>query len=100
MNQQTEHETLQINPIFTGLTRPPMIMGVTADYLSICFMIAVSAFIAANSIKYLLIYIPMHAFGWIACKVDHNIFRLLFKKAECLPVPNKKLWGCQSYEPF
>ena len=95
-----DSEELRINPIFVGLTRPAMMMGITLDYLSVCFMIAVSAFIAANSIKYLLLYVPLHIFGWIACKVDHNIFRLLAKKMEFINVPNKKIWGCQSYEPF
>lgn len=93
-------DDLMISPIFAGLTRPPMIMGVTVDYLSICFMMTVSAFILSNSFRYLLIYIPLHCLGWLACKVDHHIFRLLSRRLECQNVPNKRLWGCQSYEPM
>lgn len=93
-------EMLDISPIFAGLTRPPMIMGVTLDYLSMCFIAVISAFILFNSFKYLILYIPLHIFGWIACKIDHNIFRILSKRLEFINVPNKKVWGCQSYECF
>ena len=93
-------EQLHISPIFTGLTRPPMVMGVTLDYMSISFMIAICGFIMAGNILYMVLYLPLHIFGWVACKIDHNIFRILFKKLECLNTPNKKIWGCQSYEPF
>jgi type IV secretion system protein VirB3 len=92
-------EKLYISPIFTGLTRPPMVMGITVDYLGISFMFVLSTFIAGNSAKYLILYIPLHVFGWVACKIDHNIFRIFTKKLECLNVPNKRIWGCQSYEP-
>ena len=91
---------LTISPIFAGLTRPPMLMGVTVDYLSICFMVTVSGFILSNSFRYLLIYIPLHFLGWLACKLDYHIFRLLSKRLECQNIPNKRLWGCQSYEPM
>ena len=93
-------EDLSISPIFVGLTRPPMIMGVTVDYLSVCFMVTISLFILTNSFKYLLAYIPLHFIGWLACQIDHNIFRLLSKLLECQNVPNKRVWGCQSYEPM
>ena len=97
MNQE---ERLNISPLFAGLTRPPMLMGITLDYFCICFMIAISGFILANSFRYLILYIPLHISGWIACKIDHNIFRLIAKHLDCLKVMNKKIWGCQTYEPF
>jgi type IV secretion system protein VirB3 len=92
--------TLNISTIFAGLTRPPMIMGVTVDYLSVCFMLSVIFFILSNSFEYLLVYIPLHCLGWLACKLDHHIFRLFSKKLQCQNVPNKRLWGCQTYEPL
>ena len=93
-------EKLWISHLFVGLTRPPMMMGVTVEYLSLCFMITVCAFILTNSFCYLLIYFPLHAIGWLACQVDCHIFRLLSKRWECQNVPNKSLWGCQSYDPM
>jgi type IV secretion system protein VirB3 len=97
----TEKEaTLMISPVFVGLTRPPMLLGVTMDYLGITIMIALCGFILLSNPLYLLIDIPLHVMGVIACAIDHNIFRLLFKKLDCLNVPNKRIWGCQSYAPY
>lgn len=93
-------ETLWKSPVFVGLTRPPMFMGVTIEYLSFCFMISVGAFILSDAFRYLLIYFPLHFIGWLACQMDSQIFRLLSKRWECQPIRNKALWGCQSYDPM
>lgn len=95
-----KEEVLTINPLFVGLTRPPMMLGVTMDYLGISILIALCGFILFASPIYLLTYLPLHVIGVIACAIDPNIFRLLFKKLHCLNVPNKTIWGCQSYEPY
>lgn len=42
-------EKLWISSVFVGLTRRPMLMGVAVEYLSVCFMIAISSFILTNS---------------------------------------------------
>jgi len=95
-----KEELLLVNPLFVGLTRPPMMFGVTMDYLGISVMVSLCGFILFSSPLYLLIYLPLHVVGVIACLIDHNIFRLMFKKLNCLNVPNKRIWGCQSYEPY
>lgn len=93
-------ETIHCSPIFTGLTRPPMILGVTADYLFICFMLSYGVFMLSSNPWFCLLYIPLDLFGWIACKFDPNIFRVMMKMTKCPAVRNKKLWGCKSYEPY
>ena len=95
-----KEESLDISPLFVGLTRPPMMFGVTMDYLGISIMVALCGFILFSSPLYLFLYIPLHVFGAIACAIDPNIFRLIIKNTECLNTPNKKIWGCQSYEPY
>ena len=95
-----ENNGLHISPIFTGLTRPPMMLGITVDYLFVCFLGSYGLFMLTSKPIFLIGYIPMHIFGWIVCKIDPNFFRVLMKKIECPNVRNKKIWGCQSYEPF
>ena len=97
---QDQDEALDISQLFVGLTRPPMLFGVTMDYLGISIMIALCGFILFSSPLYLLTYLPLHVVGLMACAIDHNMFRLMLKKLECLNVPNKSIWGCQSYEPY
>jgi len=92
-------DQLIVHPIFTGLTRPAMIVGVTVDYLSICVMVAMIGFILGNSPLYLMLYVPMHIVGYIACKFDPFCFRIVFKRLSCAYMPNKKIWNCASYEP-
>jgi len=91
-------EPIWYSNVFVGLTRPPMIWGVTVEYLSACFMITMALFILASSLGFLLTYIPFYCFGWCACRVDHSIFQILTRYWQCQSVPNKWLWGCQSYE--
>ena len=95
-----QEEKLEISPLFVGLTRPPMMLGVTMDYLGISIMISLCGFILFSSPLYLLLLLPLYVVGVIACAIDNNIFRILFKNIECLNVPNKRIWGCQSYEPY
>ena len=95
-----KEEALELSPLFVGMTRPSMIFGVTLDYFGVCIMVSLCGFILFSSPIYLVVYLPLHVGGVIACAYDHNIFRLWFKQLECLSVQNKKRWGCQSYEPF
>jgi type IV secretion system protein VirB3 len=94
------NEKLLVSPIFAGLTRPAMFLGVTLDYISISSLAALCFFIIANNPIYLIAYLPLHIVGWLACRIDHNIFRIMAKQINCAYSPNKKYWGCQSYEPF
>lgn len=93
-------QNLDISPIFTGLTRPPMMLGITLDYLGVSCLFSLCLFVMAGNPFYLLSYLPLHVFGYLACKSDPNIFGILMKRVECLYMPNRSIWGCQSYEPF
>lgn len=93
-------EEINVHPIFAGMTRPPMFLGITVDYLMATALITIMLFMMTNSAKCLIMYIPLHIIGWIGCKFDPNFFRVFLKKSHCLPVANKSLWGSQSYEPF
>lgn len=93
-------EEINVHPIFAGMTRPPMFLGITIDYLMMTMLLTVVCFMMSNSAKFLIMYIPLHIIGWIGCKFDPNFFRVAIKKIICPNVANKNLWGSQSYEPF
>lgn len=95
-----QNEEISVHPIFAGMTRPPMFLGITLDYLMATAFLVIVCFMLSNSAKFLILYIPLHIIGWIGCKVDPNFFRVFMKKTLCLRVPNKSVWGSQSYEPF
>ncbi len=95
-----QHETLDISPVFTGLTRPAMKFGVTFEYLGLSAMATLCMVILLNNPLIGLMYVPLHIFGFIVCWQDPFAFRILLKRAEFTLSPNKKRWGCVSYEPY
>lgn len=93
-------DTLSVSPLFLGLTRPPMLLGVTIDYLCVALIIAMSIFILTGQFKALCLYFPLYLLGWVACQIDARLFSIMTKKASVGRARNYRYWGCQSYEPM
>ncbi|RAP36656.1 hypothetical protein B1207_07585 [Legionella quinlivanii] len=92
---------LHCNPIFGALTRPAMTGGVTLEFHVMNLILSMGAFIGLGSMLYGLIFLPLHAFGWLACKQDTALFTILSKRLFLLPnVPNTAFWGVRAYEPY
>lgn len=92
--------TLDTNIIFGALTRPAMTAGVTFEYHGLNLMVSVCAFIALGNLLYGLVFIPIHAFGWLVCRYDTHFFTLAYKRFFLLPrMPNQSIWGVRAYEP-
>jgi len=92
-------DELWVSPLYTALTRPAMVMGITLNYLALSVLFSLCSFILMNSIFYLALYLPLHVIGYIACLVDQDIFTILLKKTHCPRVYCFKIWGGQSYAP-
>jgi type IV secretion system protein VirB3 len=88
------------DPIFLGLTRPTMFMGVTQSFFAINGIINVLLFLAFNSFLPLLILFPLlHGIGYLACLYDSRIFDIWFVYAKkCMRCKNKRFWGGNSYD--
>jgi type IV secretion system protein VirB3 len=95
------NESLDIHPIFGALTRPAMKGGVTLGYHGLNIMVSMTALIALGSPLYLLMYLPIHAFGWLVCRDEPRYFEMVFNRLKNIPnSPNQFIWGVRSYEPF
>ncbi len=92
-------EELHVSPLFTALTRPPMIMGITLNYLALSSLCSLCAYILMNSVLYLVLYLPLHVIGYLACLYDPFIFSILQTKTHCPRIKYARLWGGQSYAP-
>jgi type IV secretion system protein VirB3 len=95
-----EDEPLDISIVFKALSKPATIMGVDYDYFFISGLIVMLVFIYADNLLAFLLFFPLHLVGWILCKIDPHIFKLLSVRASVGAVKNKSLWRCQSYEAF
>ena len=93
-------QEISLHPIFAGMTRPPMFLGITIDYLMSTALFVVMLFMLFNSATFLILYIPLHILGWIGCKLDPNFFKVFIKKPNKFGMTNKSIWGAISYEPF
>ena len=95
-----EDEPVAVDPVFLGMTRPPMAFGVTYTFLVLNGMATTIAFLALNSLWAWLIGIPVHLIGVIACLKDPRFFDLW--RVKLMKTPNnrnRRLWRCNSYSP-
>lgn len=92
-------ETLQITPLFVGLTRPAMLFGVTQTFWVLsglpCLMLFI---ITMKPLLALGIYLSAYTIGLIGCWHDPFIFSIWLGKLERV-CPNRRYWGCNSYDP-
>ena len=84
--------------LFTGLTRPQMLLGVTFPFAILNAVITTELFLAFKSVWILLAAALVHLAGWLVCLRDPRIFDLwLVKNRRCPRVPNHRAWRCNSY---
>jgi type IV secretion system protein VirB3 len=94
---------LQSDPLFQGLTRPTMIMGVSYMYFVLNAAVCMILFINLQSFKILLMVAPtIHFIGYIICVKEPRAIELLIVKAskgyKCL---NRGFHGyTNSYDPY
>lgn len=94
---------LQSDPLFQGLTRPTMILGVSYMYFVVNAIISMITFINLQSFKIILIVAPtMHLLGYLICLKEPRAIELFILKINkgfrCL---NRGFHGyTNSYDPF
>lgn len=94
---------LNSDPLFQGLTRPTMILGVSYMYFVANAMISMIIFINMQSFKMILIVSPtVHLIGYLICLKEPRAIELfllrLNKGFRCM---NRGFHGyTNSYDPF
>ncbi|MAZ77301.1 MAG: type VI secretion protein [Legionellaceae bacterium] len=95
-----QDEAVAVDPLFLGMTRPPMVAGVTYTFFVINGMATTIIFLGSGSLWAWLLGIPMHVAGYLLCLKDPRIFDLwrvkLLKTSTCR---NRSFWHCNSYRP-
>lgn len=94
-----QKETLKVYPLFLGLTRPPMIFGVTQSFFVFNFLpCMIVFFMTLHAVLSFVAFVIFHFVGVACCLSDAFVFSLLFGKLE-LMTRNHLYWGCNSYDP-
>ena len=95
-----EHENVDVDPVFLGMTRPPMVMGVTFSFFVINGTVTTIAFLALGNLLAFFVGIPVHVIGYLLCLRDPRVFDIWRVRIIKTPMTrNKKFWRANSYAP-
>ena len=91
------------DPLFAGVTRPAMAMGVTYSALLINGMTTVELFLLTKNLLTLLVSLPIHGICALLCARDARFFDLVFLWGRTrIPalLANARFWRSSSYSPL
>ena len=91
------------DPLFLGLTRPPMLFGVSYTLATLNLLISLMAFIVTNSFIYILVILPtFHGMFWMLCLKEPRAMELfLIRSSKCRICRNRIYYGgTNSYDVY
>lgn len=90
------------DPLFVGITRPAMALGVTYGAALANGMITVELFLLTRNLLALLVCLPIHGILWILCAVEPRFFELLLLHARTrrFHTRSRRTWKARSYAPL
>ena len=92
---------IQSNPLFVGLTRPPMLFGVSYTFALLNGMMCMLTYITTSQFRYLAIMFPVHFIGYYICSKEPLFIELFKVRAEkCTRSKNKFYHGANSYDVY
>jgi len=95
--------TIGTNPLFLGLTRPPLILGVSYTFAALNGIVSLLAFVITSKFFYLLILLPgLHMFGWFICLKEPRAIELLIAKSSKCSICRNRMYhgGTNSYDVY
>jgi type IV secretion system protein VirB3 len=91
---------LDSDPIFTALTRPQMIGGVTYAYAVFNLIVTLEAFLITRSFWAFAVSAGVHLVGYVGCVNEPRFFDLwVTRLTRCPRVRNFWFWRSNSYRP-
>ncbi|MDZ5762039.1 Type IV secretion system protein VirB3 [Candidatus Cyrtobacter comes] len=93
--------TVRTDPLFLGLTRPPMLFGVSYSFAVINMLFCLIAYLLTNQLKYFFAAVPIHMFGYYLCTKEPLFIELFKVRAEkCSRSRNRFFHGANSYDMY
>ncbi|RZI46019.1 type IV secretion system protein VirB3 [Rickettsiales endosymbiont of Peranema trichophorum] len=94
-------EGIDQDPLFVGLTRPPMLFGASYTFTLLNGMSCMMAYVITTSFKYLALMFPIHMVGYYICSKEPLFIELLRVKAQkCSVCRNRFYHGANSYDQY
>lgn len=95
--------TVGTNPLFLGLTRPPMLAGVSYTFAALNGIITLLAFIITGNFFYLMVLLPAtHTLGWFICLKEPRAIELMIAKFSKCNICRNRFYhgGTNSYDVY
>jgi len=92
-----------VDPLFLGLTRPPMLFGVTYNFAAINGLVSLLIFIITTKFVYLLVMMPsIHAACYFLCLKEPRALDLFIMKYSKFNICRNRLYylGTNSYDVY
>ena len=91
---------LSSDPIFSALTRPQMVAGVTYGYAVFNLIVTLEIFLVTRSFWAFAVAGGLHAVGYLGCLNEPRFFDLLIARLRhCPRVKNFWFWQSNAYSP-
>ena len=90
------------DPLFVGITRPAMALGVTYGAVIANGMVTVELFLLTRNLLALVVCLPIHGILWVLCAVEPRFFELLLLhvKTRRFQRESQRIWMARSYTPL
>ena len=91
-----------VDPLFVGITRPAMALGVTYGAALANGMVTVELFLLTRNLLALLVCLPIHGILWILCAVEPRFFELflLHARTRRFSRRSRAAWRATTYAPI
>jgi len=87
--------------LFVGLTRPPMLFGVSYLFAVLNCVICMMLYVLMTEFKYLAAMFPIHFVGYLICSKEPLFIDLFkIKMEKCSHCQNRMVYGANSYDPY
>jgi type IV secretion system protein VirB3 len=93
---------LQNDPLFVGLTRPPMLFGVTYMYFVLNLLGSMMYFIATSDFKVIIVMAFIHGISYLICQKEPLLIDMfMLRQSKCSKCKNLAYHKHKSsYDPF
>ncbi len=95
--------TIGSDPLFLGLTRPPMLLGVSYKFAALNGLFSLLAFVITSKFFYLLILLPgLHLIGYFICLKEPRAIELFIARMSKCNVCRNRYYhgGTNSYDVY
>lgn len=89
---------LEADPLFLGLTRPPMIFGVSLSYALLNIMLSTMYLTVASNFYVIPVSLVVHGVGYLLCFKEPRFMEIYLMRAQKFnKCPNRLYYGANSY---